>query len=70
MEEWHAIDSELRELRRRNADWSYIKSLPPKIREAVEIYIEKGDLREAQHASGLSLEEFVDVLRRAAVWTG
>jgi len=70
LEEWRAVDEELRELRRRNADWEYIRSLPPRVRRAVEAYVEKGDLRSAQRASGLVLEEFVEVLRRARVWTG
>jgi len=40
------------------------------VRHAVEAYVEVGDLRSAQRASGLRLEEFVEVLRRARVWTG
>jgi hypothetical protein len=70
LKEWESIDSELRELRRSRADWNYIRSLPQKIREAVEVYIETGDLREVQGISGLSLEELIDILRRAMVWTG
>ncbi len=64
------MDEELRELRRRSADWEYIRGLPPRVRRAVEAYVEEGDLRSAQRASGLGLEEFVEVLRRARVWTG
>ncbi len=70
MEEWRAVDEELRELRRRSADWGYIESLPPRVREAVRAYVERGDLREAQELSGLGLDEFIEVLRRARVWTG
>ena len=70
LEEWRAIDEELRELRRRSADWEYIRGLPPRVRRAVEVYVEEGDLRSAQRASGLGLEEFVKILRRARVWTG
>jgi hypothetical protein len=70
LKEWESIDSELRELRRSRADWNYIRSLPQKIREAVEVYIETGDLREVQGISGLPLEELIDILRRAMVWTG
>ncbi|AFA39966.1 PaREP6 [Pyrobaculum oguniense TE7] len=61
-------EKELREERRRAADWEYINGLPPPIRGAVELFIETGDLRLAQRLSGLSLEEFIDVLRRARVW--
>ncbi len=70
IKEWELIDEELRELRRREADWDYISSLPPKLREAVEVYIEVGDFREAQHIANIPLDEFIDLLRRAKVWTG
>ena len=70
LEEWEEEDRELRELRRRSADWKYIESLPPRVREAVELYVEQGDLRLACELSGLPLDEFVEVLRRAGVWTG
>jgi len=56
-------------LRRRNADWSYVRRLPLKLRRAVEAYLEE-DLRNAQGMSGLKLVEFIEVLRRARIWTG
>ena len=68
--EWEEIDEELRELRRKKADWDYIRKLDARVREAVELYIEWGDFREAQRISGLSSDEFVEVLRRAGIWTG
>ena len=34
---------------------------------AVRLFIEKGDLRLAQHMSGLDLEDFVELLRNAKV---
>ncbi len=61
-------EREVREMRRREADWEFIKSLPPRVRGAVVLFIETGDLRLAQKLSGLDLEGFVDVLRRARVW--
>ena len=61
-------ERELRDERRSVADWEYIKSLPPPVRGAVELFVETGDLRLAQRLSGLPLEDFVDVLRRARVW--
>jgi len=56
-----------RELRRREADWGYIESLPPRLREAVRLFIETGDLRLAQRLAGVGLEDFLDLLRRARV---
>jgi len=70
LEEWRVIDEELRDLRRRSANWEYIRRLPPKLKRAVEVYLEEGDLRSAQRMSGLKLDEFIEVLRRARIWTG
>jgi len=70
LREWEEEDRELRELRRRSADWEYVRGLPPKVREAVELYIETGDLRSSQRLSGLPLDEFTEMLKRARVWTG
>jgi len=61
-------EREARELRRREADWNYINSLPPRIKAAVRLFIETGDLRLSQKVSKLGLEEFVEHLRRANVW--
>jgi len=61
-------EREARELRRREADWDYINSLPPRIRVAIKLFIETGNLRLSQKISGLGLEEFVEHLRRADVW--
>jgi hypothetical protein len=61
-------EREARELRRREADWNYINSLPPRVRAAIKLFIETGNLRLSQKVSGLGLEEFVEHLRRANVW--
>jgi len=61
-------EREAKELRRREADWNYINSLPPRIRVAIKLFIETGNLRLSQKISGLGLEEFVEHLRRANVW--
>jgi len=69
LEEWGRVDEELRELRRRSADWKYIESLPQRVRRAVLHFVETGDLRESQRMTRLHLEDFVEILRRAGVWT-
>ncbi|MEM1545436.1 MAG: hypothetical protein QXY40_01835 [Candidatus Methanomethylicia archaeon] len=56
-----------RDIRRREADWSYINSLPIRIREAVILFIEMGDLRLAQHIARMELEDFLDILRKARI---
>jgi predicted HTH domain antitoxin len=70
LEEWEEEDRELRELRKRRVDREYVASLPSRLRGAVELYVERGDLRLACELSGLPLDEFVEVLRRAGVWAG
>jgi len=61
-------EEEARKMRRENADWEFINSLPPRQRAAVLLFIELGALRLAQRISGLPLEEFIELLRRAGVW--
>jgi len=61
-------EEEARKMRRENADWEFINSLPPRQRAAVLLFIALGALRLAQRISGLPLEEFIELLRRAGVW--
>ncbi|MEM0040154.1 MAG: hypothetical protein QXY20_06080, partial [Thermofilum sp.] len=51
-------EKEVAEMRRQNADWNYINTLPPRVKAAVILFIEKGDLRLSQKPSGLDLEDF------------
>jgi hypothetical protein len=67
LKEWESIDSELRELRKSRADWNYIRSLPQKIREAVEIYIETGDLWISAKIAGMTEDEFNEIRIRAGI---
>jgi len=61
-------EKEARKMRRESADWEFINSLPPRQRAAVLLFIELGALRLAQRMSGLPLEDFIELLRRAGVW--
>jgi hypothetical protein len=61
-------EKEVAQMRRQNADWNYINKLPPRVRAAVILFIEKGDLRLSQKLSGLDLEDFIETLRKARVW--
>jgi hypothetical protein len=56
-----------RDIRRKEADWDFINSLNPRLKWAVKLFIEKGDLRLAQRMSGLDLEDFIEILRNAKV---
>jgi len=33
LEKWYRLEEEVREIRRRSADWGFIETLPPKLRE-------------------------------------
>mgnify|MGYP001772891866 CR=1 FL=1 len=56
-----------REIRRREADWGFINSLPPKLKEALKFYVEVGDEYKAARLAGLSLDEFEELRIRAKV---
>jgi hypothetical protein len=58
---------EARRIRRERADWSFIHSLPPRQRAALQYYIETGDLYIASRIAGMSMEEFNDLRRRAKI---
>jgi uncharacterized protein (DUF2141 family) len=58
VEDFKKFKEEAREIRRKCANWDFINSLPPRLKYAVTLYIEKGDLRLSQKLSGLDLEEF------------
>jgi hypothetical protein len=50
---------EAREVRRRTANWEFIKTLPPKLRIAIEYYIETGDFREGARLAEMAVDEFL-----------
>ncbi len=60
-------EAEAREIRRKMADWKFIESLPPRLREALKYYIEKGDIYVASRIAGLSVEEFNELRIRARI---
>ncbi len=62
-----ATEEEAREIRRKRANWKYINKQPPKIREALIYYIEKGDLYVASRIAGLSIEEFNELRKKAGI---
>ncbi|RLF07298.1 MAG: hypothetical protein DRJ60_02990 [Thermoprotei archaeon] len=68
-EKWAKYDEEAREIRKRHANWSFIESQPPRIREALKLYIETGDVRLASKIAGLKLEEFIMLYKKAGIPT-
>ncbi|OYT44561.1 MAG: hypothetical protein B6U85_09870 [Desulfurococcales archaeon ex4484_42] len=67
MKEFLEREVKARELRRRMADWEFINKQPPRIREALKYYIEKGDLYVASRIAGLSIEEFNELRIKARI---
>jgi len=63
LKEWVERFREAREIRRRFANWEFIKSQPPKLRVALEYFVETGDFRAAAAMAGMGVDEFVDIAR-------
>jgi len=59
IEEVIKYEQEAREVRRRSANWDFIKSLQPKLRIALEYYIETGDFRGGARIAEMGVDEFV-----------
>jgi len=66
LKEWIERFKEAREIRRRYANWDFIRSQPPKIRIALEYYIETGDFRTAAKMSSMSVDEFIEIAKESA----
>jgi hypothetical protein len=58
---------EAREIRRRYANWDYIKKQPPRIKVALEYYVETGDLYVASRIAGVTIEEFNELRIKAGI---
>jgi len=67
LEKWRRLEEEAREIRRREADWKFIDPQPPRLRAALRLYVEIGDIRLASKVAGMGVEEFRELLRRARV---
>ncbi|MGC8582951.1 MAG: hypothetical protein ACP5MH_04400 [Thermoproteus sp.] len=67
MEEWAQLLEEAKEIRRREADWQFINSLPPKLRLALIYFIEVGDIYVASRIAGMRVGEFDELRRRAKI---
>jgi hypothetical protein len=67
LKEWIEYFNEAREIRRRFANWEFVKKQPPKIRIALEYYIETGDLYNAAKLAGMTMEEFNELRIKAGI---
>jgi hypothetical protein len=67
IEKWRRLEEEARDLRRREADWEFINSQPPRIRAALKLYVETGDIRLASKIAGIEIEDLRELLRLAKI---
>jgi len=66
LKEWIEHFKEAKELRRRYANWEFIRSQSPKIRVALEYYVETGDFRTAAKMAYMAVDEFVNMAKDQA----
>jgi len=67
IEKWRRLEEEARDLRRREADWEFINSQPPRIRAALKLYVETGDMYVASRVADVSVEEFNELRKKAGI---
>ena len=64
---WREEDEEAREIRRKEADWEFIRRQPPRLRMALECFIECGDRYVAAKLAGMTVDEFDELRRKARI---
>jgi len=62
-------EEKLKQMRRKNADWSYISRQPPRIRLALQYLVETGDYRTAAKIAQLPLEKLILISKEAGIPT-
>ncbi len=67
LEKWRKLEEEAREIRRKEADWKFIENQPPRIRAALKLYVETGDLYVASRLAGITVEEFNEIRKKAGI---
>ncbi|RLE87376.1 MAG: hypothetical protein DRJ49_06505 [Thermoprotei archaeon] len=58
---------EFRRIRRESADWSFIEKQPPRIKAALEYYIETGDLYVASRIAGVTVGRMNELRKKAGI---
>jgi len=67
LRKWILEDEEAREIRRRYANWEFIKNQPPKVRLALTYLIESGDLYKAAKIADLTIDELNELRIKAKI---
>ncbi len=60
-------EEEFRRMRRERADWDFIGRQPPRVRAALEYYVETGDLYVASRIAGVTVGEMNELRKRARI---
>ena len=60
-------EPEVVELRKKLADWNFIRKQPLKVRKALELFIETGDSYKAAKLAGLSVSKFEELRLKAKI---
>jgi len=66
IKEEHLLEDEFeREIRRKSANWDFIRRQRSRVRAALELYIMTGDLRLAQHISGMGIGGVIRISQKS-----
>ena len=67
VERWKQEDEETRQIRKAKADWKFITSQPSPLREALESFVELGDLYVASRIARMTVDEFNELRIKAKI---
>lgn len=62
---WEIEDEEARRIRRESADWEFIEKQEPKIKLALIVYLETGDIYKASKIAEMTIDEFNELRIKA-----
>ncbi len=67
LKQWKEEGEEARAIRRQEADWNFIKAQSSPLREALEAFVELGDLYVASRIARMTVDEFNQLRIRAKI---
>ncbi|MFQ6061964.1 MAG: hypothetical protein ACE5J9_02150 [Methanosarcinales archaeon] len=65
---WKEEEEEDRKIRIKHADWDFIEKQPPRIRAALKILVEKGDMYVAAKVADVKLEQMNKLRKKANIY--
>jgi len=67
IKKWEEEDEEARKIRKSMANWDFINKQPPRIKLALIVYIETGDIYKAARIAELTVDEFNEIRIKANI---